>query len=64
MRPTGVPSFSGAGPAAPVIDTATSAGERANAPSAMARATASLTMPARSIRLLRTPSAAVLFSAV
>lgn len=57
--PSGLESLA-PGPATPVTDTASAARERVRAPSAMARATASLTAPCASIMAGSTPSMSVL----
>ena len=63
-RPTGFPLSSGSGPARPVIATATSAGERCNAPSAIAHTTVLHTAPSRASTSAAVRSAAVLFGLV
>src|SRR5262245_39211518 len=60
----GIPSSSGSGPATPVIATATVAGDRANAPSAIATATSRQTAPLRCRRAADTPSDLVLLALV
>ena len=58
--PTGFSSVPPPGPAMPVTETAMSTPSRCSAPSAIARATASLTAPCRLDQLRRTPSSAIL----
>jgi hypothetical protein len=58
--PTGLPGTAPVGPAMPVVDSATWALLLANAPSAMAAATSTLTAPTWAIRAAGTSSNAVL----
>ena len=61
-RPTGLSALPPPGPATPVTLMARSARDRATAPSAMARATGSLTAPCAAIRAGATPTSSVLAS--
>ena len=61
--PTGFVGVAPSGPAMPVTATAKVAGERASAPSAIARATSALTAPCASISAAGTPSSS-LFAAL
>ena len=58
--PTGLSGVPPPGPAMPVTATAKLAGERASAPSAIARATSALTAPCAAISAAATPSSSVL----
>ena len=55
-RPTGLSAVPPVGPAIPVVATTTSTPLRSRSPSAMARATSSLTAPCLSISASGTPS--------